>query len=113
MCLQLHYKESLEAGSVPKVVMSEIHITDVDRHVEILTTLGSDSLSPSPALKGQNFSLEISRLLTPKSFLSEVKSQESVFKRAYLVICVLVLKSRDLIERRTSMHPKYCKGKKT
>lgn len=75
--------------------MSETHVTNVDEQVEILNTL------------------EISRLLTLKSFLSKVKSQESMFRRAYLVICVLVLKSRDLIERRTSMHPKYCKGKET
>jgi len=78
---------------------------DMDEHVETLNAPGSDSLSPSPVLK--TFPLEISRLLTLQSFLSEVKSQESMFKRAYLVICVLVLKSRDLIERRTSMHPKY------
>lgn len=31
----------------------------------------------------------------------------------YLAICVLVLKSRDLIERKTSIHPKYCKEKET
>lgn len=33
------------------------------------------------------------------------------FTKSYLAICVLVLKSRDLIERKTSMHPKYCKEK--
>lgn len=35
------------------------------------------------------------------------------FTKSYLAICVLVLKSRDLIERKTSMHPKYCKEKET
>lgn len=28
----------------------------------------------------------------------------------YLVTCVRVLKSRDLMERSTSMHPMYCGG---
>lgn len=28
----------------------------------------------------------------------------------YLVTCVRVLKSRDLMERSTSMHPMYCSG---
>lgn len=33
--------------------------------------------------------------------------------KSYLAICVLILKSRDLIERKTSIHPKYCKEKET
>jgi len=33
--------------------------------------------------------------------------------KSYLAICVLVLKSRDLIERKTSIHPKYCKEEET
>lgn len=44
------------------------------------------------------------------------KQSRSYFKKhtctkSYLAICVLVLKSRDLIERKTSIHPKYCKEK--
>lgn len=30
---------------------------------------------------------------------------------SYLVICVLVLKSRDLMERKTSIHPRYYQEK--
>lgn len=37
--------------------------------------------------------------------------QESGTAGPYLVTCVRVLKSRDLMERSTSMHPMYCGGK--
>lgn len=112
MCLQLHYKDSFGSGNIPKVLKPEVHLTDVGKHMEILNPPGFDPLSGSPALKGQTLLLEIPRLLMLKSFPPEVRSQECMLKRAYLVICVLVLKSRDLIEWRTSMQPKYCKGKK-
>ena len=89
----------------------DIHVTNIEHSGDLRQWV----LTPcpwSPALKGQTFPLEISSGLLQKSFLSQVKSQESIFKRAYLVICVLVLKSSDLIERRTSMHPRYCKERK-
>lgn len=44
--------------------------------------------------------------------LLQQNHRSSCSRWAYLVICVLVLKSRDLMERRTSMHPKYCKRRK-
>lgn len=31
--------------------------------------------------------------------------------KSYLATCILVLKSRDLIDRKTSIQPKYCKEK--
>lgn len=78
-----------------KVLCQETHVTNVMNTWKPWNPLG---LPPASSTQG--------------AFLSKVKSQESIFKKAYLVICVLVLKSRDLIERRTSMQPKYCKRKK-
>ncbi len=44
-----------------------------------------------------------------KTDLGSVQSKQ---KTRYLVTCVLVLKSKDLIDFRTSMQPMYCKKNK-
>lgn len=71
--MQLNYKKRLEVGMTFREPGQETHATNMDKYLEVLKHRGPDS-SLSPALKGQHFPLDISRLLLSENipFLSKI-----------------------------------------